>query len=128
MTQRARRRREFEEKLIMANAQRLLVHNVYFLLNDRSPAAKEALLAACRKHLPNHPGIVFFACGMLAEELQREVNDRDFDVGLHVIFKDQAAHDHYQVSEDHHRFINENRANWKKVRVFDSVAGQSPTP
>jgi hypothetical protein len=112
----------------MAHAEGLLVHNVYFLLNDRSASAKEALLTACRKHLPNHAGIVFFACGLLAEELNREVNDRNFDVALHVIFKDQASHDHYQLSEAHHRFIAENKANWKHVRVFDSVAGQSPTP
>jgi hypothetical protein len=128
MTQRARRRRIFEEDLNMAQTDGLLVHNVYFLLNDRSSSAKEALLAACRKHLPNHSGIVFFACGVLAEELKREVNDRNFDVALHVIFKDQAAHAQYQVSEAHQRFITENRANWKQVRVFDSVAGQTTTP
>lgn len=110
------------------SADRLLVHNVYFALNDPSPAAIERLVAACRKHLPNHPGIVFFACGTLAQELNREVNDRDFDVGLHIIFRDQAAHDAYQDSGPHHQFIAENKAGWKKVRVFDSVAGQSPTP
>jgi hypothetical protein len=112
----------------MPRGEGLLVHNVYFLLYDRSPAAKEALVSACRKYLPNHPGIVFFACGLLAEELDREVNDRNFDVALHVIFKDQAAHDHYQSTDAHHQFIAENRANWKQVRVFDSVAGQSQTP
>ena len=106
----------------------LLVHNVYFSLNDRSPLAKNKLIAACREYLPNHAGIVFFACGALAEELDREVNDRDFDVALHVIFKDQAAHDQYQTTQAHHQFIAENKANWKTVRVFDSVAGQSPTP
>jgi hypothetical protein len=112
--------------MIMALAQGLLVHNVYFLLNDRSPAARDALLSACRRYLPGHPGIVFFACGTLAEELKREVNDRNFDVALHVIFKDQAAHDQYQQTEAHLQFIAQNKANWKQVRVFDSVAGQSP--
>jgi hypothetical protein len=110
------------------NAEGLLVHNVYFALHDRSPEARERLVAACRKYLPNHPGIVFFGCGVLAEELAREVNDRDFDVALHVVFRDRAAHDHYQLTEAHHQFIAENRGNWKKVRVFDSVAGQSRTP
>jgi hypothetical protein len=124
----ASRRRGFTEGSTMANAEGLLVHNVYFLLNDRSAAAKNKLVAACRRYLPGHPGVVFFGCGVLAEELNREVNDRDFDVALHVIFKDQAAHDHYQETAAHHQFIDENRVNWKKVRVFDSVAGQSPTP
>ena len=56
------------------------------------------LVAACRKYLPGHAGIVFFACGLLAEELNREVNDREFDVALHVIFKNQAAHERARIS------------------------------
>ncbi len=100
----------------------MLVHNVYFSLKDNSTAAQEKLLAACRKYLTGHPGTNFFACGGLAQELRREVNDRDFDVALHVIFKDQAAHDQYQVDPRHQKFIAENKENWKKVRVFDSVA------
>lgn len=107
---------------------RLLVHNVYFRLADRSPEARDRLVAACRKHLPGHDGILFFACGVLAEELAREVNVRDFDVGLHIVFRDQAAHDAYQDAPSHHTFVNENKATWAHVRVFDSVAAQTPTP
>ena len=99
----------------------MLIHNVFFALKDRSAAARTRLLDACRKHLSTHPGTIFFACGTLAEELQRPVNDRDFDVGLHILFASQADHDAYQVSDTHLRFIDENKANWKKVRVFDSV-------
>jgi hypothetical protein len=124
----ARRRRRHEEGPAMAQVDELLVHNVFFLLEDRSPAAKNKLVEACRKYLPNHAGIVFFGCGVLAEALNREVNDRDFDVALHIVFADQKAHDLYQQTEPHHQFIAENKANWKKVRVFDSVSGQSPTP
>jgi hypothetical protein len=111
----------------MKQTEGLLVHNVYFSLHDRSTAAKWKLIQACRKYLAGHPGIVFFACGVLAEELKREVNDREFDVGLHIAFKDQAAHDHYQDTEAHLQFIAENRANWKQVRVFDSVADPDST-
>jgi hypothetical protein len=100
-----------------------LVHNVFFALHDNSALAKARLLDACRKYLSNHPGTVYFACGTLAEELQRPVNDRDFDVGLHVIFENQAAHDRYQDAPLHHQFIAENKINWKKVRVFDSLCG-----
>jgi hypothetical protein len=112
----------------MAEQGPLLVHNVYFSLVDGSPAAREQLVAACRRYLPNHPGIVFFACGERCAELSREVNDRDWDVGLHIIFKDRAAHDFYQDTESHHAFIAENRGNWARVRVFDSLAAQSATP
>jgi len=100
----------------------MLVHNVYFALKDNSPAARQKLIDACKRYLSKHPGTVFFAAGILAAALKREVNDRDFDVGLHVVFTDQAAHDRYQDDAAHHQFIAENRDNWKKVRVFDSVA------
>lgn len=110
------------------SSDRLLVHNVYFSLVDPSPASAARLVAACRHHLPGHEGIVYFSCGVLAQELAREVNDRDFDVGLHIIFRDQAAHDAYQVSAAHERFIAENKGHWRAVRVFDSVAGPSATP
>jgi hypothetical protein len=98
-----------------------LAHNVFFSLHDDSPAAQRALVEACKKYLSGHAGTVYFACGTLAEELRREVNDRDFDVGLHIVFTDQAAHDAYQVDPRHERFIEENRSNWRKVRVFDSL-------
>jgi hypothetical protein len=100
----------------------LLAHNVFFTLKDRSPAARQRLLDACRKYLSGHPGTVLFAAGTLAEGLSRPVNDRDFDVGLHIVFQNQAAHDAYQVAASHHQFIQENQDNWARVRVFDSLA------
>lgn len=102
-------------------ASQLLVHNVYFSLKDKSSAAVQALLAACQRYLTGHEGTVFFACGTLSD-LARPVNDREFEVALHVIFKDRAAHDRYQTDERHLKFIAENKANWDKVRVFDSDA------
>lgn len=104
--------------------EQLLAHMVYFSLKDNSPAAKEKLVAACRKYLTKHPGEVFFAAGTLATDLKREVNDLDFDVALHIVFKDKAAHDQYQVAERHEQFIKENKDNWKKVRVFDSYVSR----
>ena len=52
--------------------------------------------------------------------MKRDVNDRDFDVALHLVFKSKAAHDQYAKSERHLKFIEENKDNWKRVRVFDS--------
>lgn len=102
-------------------AEPMIVHDVYFALKDNSPEAKHQLVAACKKYLTNHPGEVFFAVGTLAEQLNRPVNDRDWDVSLHVVFKNQADHDKYQEAERHKQFIAENQQNWKKVRVFDSI-------
>lgn len=107
-----------------ANAQKkegkMLSHDVYFSLKDNSPEARAKLVAACKKYLTGHEGEVFFAAGVLAEDLKREVNDTSFDVALHIVFKDLASHDKYQVAKRHDQFIAENKDNWKKVRVFDS--------
>jgi hypothetical protein len=100
---------------------RMIVHNVYFALKDNSTEAKKKLVDACKKYLTEHPGEVFFAAGTLAEDLNRPVNDRDFDVALHIVFKDKASHDKYQDDKRHKEFIEENKDNWKKVRVFDSA-------
>ena len=102
----------------------MLAHMVYFTLKDNSADAKEKLVAACKKYLSKHPGEVFFAAGTLAEDLNRPVNDRDFDVALHIVFQDRKAHDQYQDAPRHQQFIDENKDNWKKVRVFDSLAQQ----
>jgi len=98
----------------------MLAHNVYFTLNDNSAAAKAKLVAACMKYLAGHPGTVFFAAGTRATELDRPVNDRDFDVALQVVFDGKETHDRYQQAERHLKFIEESKDNWKKVRVFDS--------
>ncbi|MCA9081313.1 MAG: Dabb family protein [Planctomycetaceae bacterium] len=98
----------------------MLSHDVYFTLHDASDAAVDALVAACHKYLKEHPGVVFFAAGKLAAELNRPVNDQAFQVALHVVFEDKAAHDAYQVVPEHLTFIAENKENWKQVRVFDS--------
>jgi hypothetical protein len=103
-----------------------LAHNVYFSLHDHSEGARARLIQACRTHLTAHPGILFFACGELVADLRREVNDTDFDVALHVVFLNRAAHDAYQEAPAHLRFIAENKAGWGKVRVFDSVVEQTP--
>jgi Stress responsive A/B Barrel Domain len=98
----------------------MLAHNVYFTLHDNSEAAKTALTSACKKYLRDHPGVVFFACGTLQPELSRPVNDRGFDVALHVVFESLAAHDAYQEAPLHLKFVEENKPGWKQVRVFDS--------
>ena len=98
-----------------------LAHDVYFTLNDASAAARSDLVAACRKHLAGHEGMLAFSVGVLAADLARPVNDRDFDVALHIAFADRAAHDRYQEHARHKQFIAEQQKNWKRVRVFDSL-------
>lgn len=98
----------------------MLVHDVFFTLEEASPARIDELVAACHKYLKDHPGVEFFAAGKVASEFARPVNDRMYHVALHVVFTDKAAHDVYQTAPDHLKFIEENKPNWRQVRVFDS--------
>jgi hypothetical protein len=103
-----------------------LAHMVYFKLKDNSGVSRAKLVAACKLLLTNHPGTVSFATGTLAGDFNREVNDRDFDVSLHLVFTNKEAHNKYQEDPRHLKFIEENKENWEKVRVFDSYL--SPVP
>ena len=97
-----------------------LSHAVYFTLKNRTPEAAAKLVASCQKHLTGHPGTVFFSAGTSAAEYDREVNDRDYDVALTIVFESHAAHDVYQTAPRHEQFIAENATDWAKVRVFDA--------
>lgn len=105
-----------------------LAHMVYFKLKDASGAARAKLVAACKLYLTGHEGVVYFAAGTLAGDLKREVNDLNYDVSLHVVFANKAAHDKYQDHPRHLKFIEENKENWEKVRVFDSYLSPVPAP
>ncbi len=103
----------------------MLAHMVFFTLNDSTPENRAKLVGACDEYLDDHDGTVYYSAGAIAEDFDRPVNVRDFDVALHVVFKDKAAHDVYQTHPRHLKFIEENKDTWKQVRVFDSyVAGK----
>jgi hypothetical protein len=97
-----------------------LAHMVFFTLKERTEANRQRLVDSCKKHLGEHAGTVYFSVGTLNPDLKREVNDRDFDVALHLVFKDKATQDKYQTDPRHLQFIEESKALWSKVRVFDS--------
>ena len=105
----------------------MIGHMVYFTLNDNSDAKVKELVGACEKYLSKHPGETFFAAGSRAKEFAREVNVQDWDVALHIVFRSKADHDRYQDAARHKQFIEENRANWKQVRVFDSQFAHAET-
>lgn len=97
----------------------MLAHTVFFRLKDRSPESIERLVAGCREHLSGHPGELVFAVGTCAP-YDREVNDRDWQVALHIVFDSHAAHDTYQQAERHEVFIAAHADAWERVRVFDA--------
>lgn len=98
----------------------MLGHTVFFTLHDSSPDAIQQLVDSCREYLSGHPGTVFFASGTRVPDLNREVNDKGFDVALQLVFDSRQAHDAYQMHERHEAFIAANKDNWSQVRVFDA--------
>ena len=97
-----------------------VAHIVFFDLVDDSDEARQNLIASAKNFLSGHDGTLYFSVGIIGTEFDRPVNDHDFSVALHVVFENKAAHDVYQVSERHVAYIEENKAGWKRVRVFDS--------
>ena len=97
-----------------------LAHMVFFTLAEDSKENRDTLIAACQKYLTGHEGTVYFSAGSLADDLDREVNDREFHVSLHLVFANKKAHDTYATHPRHRQFIDQQKQLWSKVRVFDS--------
>ncbi len=98
-----------------------LAHMVFFALKDHSAGSRDALVAACQKYLTKHEGVVSFSVGTIAEDVvEPNVSVRNFDVALHVVFENKAARDTYLVHPRHVAFVDENKASFAGVRVFDS--------
>ncbi|SIO25037.1 Stress responsive A/B Barrel Domain [Singulisphaera sp. GP187] len=97
-----------------------LAHVVFFTLKDHSKESRMKMLDACKTYLRGHDGLISFSAGIIAEDVTEPVSDRDFDVAVHLVFRDKAANAAYQAHPRHKQFVEENKASWAKVRVFDS--------
>jgi hypothetical protein len=97
-----------------------VAHMVFFELKDKSTDSKKKLVDACYKYLKNHDGVLYFSAGVRAEDVKEKVSASDWDVGLHIVFKDKASLAKYGPHPDHQKFIAENKENWKGVKVYDS--------
>jgi hypothetical protein len=98
-----------------------LAHIVFFTLAESNEANRAKLIEACKKYLDKHDGVVYFGVGVNAPEYDREVNDRDYDVAVHLVFETANDQDVYQTHPRHVKFVEECKGLWKKVRVFDST-------
>lgn len=96
-----------------------LAHHVFFTLEDSTDENIATLIQACQKYLTDHDGVADFSVGRRVPDLNRPVN-ANYDVSLHVVFDDRAAHDAYQIAPRHLEFIAEQKPTWKQVQVFDS--------
>jgi hypothetical protein len=98
-----------------------LTHCVFFALKDNSPENCQALVDQCHLHLMLPGGVVSMHVGCRVGDLDREVNDVDFDVSLVLVFESRQAHDAYQDHPEHLKFVQGNQENWSSVRVFDAL-------
>lgn len=102
-----------------------LAHMVFFTLKDHSEAARGKFIASCEKYLSKHEGTVSFSVGTVALDVEEPVSVKDFDVALHLVFEDKAGKVKYLGHPDHHKFVQENKDDFAKVRVFDSYLAPS---
>ena len=102
----------------LSAAEPQLAHMVFFTLAEDNAANRDTLVAACQKYLSDHDGTVYFSAGSIADDLTRDVNHRDFDVALHLVFADKAAHDVYQTHPQHLKFIEKYKQENHKMLVF----------
>ena len=107
--------------VLTANKSAPLAHIVFFTLAESNEANRAKLITGCKKHLQDHDGVVHFSVGVNAPEYNRDVNDRDYDVALHLVFATAKDQDAYQTHPRHLKFVQECKPLWKKVRVFDST-------
>ncbi|MES2697914.1 MAG: Dabb family protein [Verrucomicrobiota bacterium] len=93
---------------------------VYFKLADRLPRTRTRFIDYCRKYLSRYPGQIHFSVGPRDVELQREVNARDFDVAMNMIFADKAAYEAYANADRHKEFIFQTAGMSTARKVYDS--------
>ena len=62
---------------------------VFFELKDKSAESKKKLVDACYKYLKNHDGVLYFSAGPRAEDVKEPVSATDWDVALHIVFKNK---------------------------------------
>ena len=96
----------------------MLSHVVLFWLKpDLTPAQRQEFETRLRA-LGTIPGIAKFHVGAPAST-DRPVIDRTYSFGLNLVFPDMAAHDAYQVHPTHQAFVDNCKAFWTKVLIYD---------
>lgn len=105
----------------MCNMTGQLTHCVFFALKNNTPENCQALVEECNTYLNRPGGVVSMHVGIREADLDREVNDADFDVSLVLVFENRQAHDVYQDHPEHVTFIERNKETWRSVRVFDAL-------
>jgi hypothetical protein len=95
-------------------------HAVFFTCKPGTPETEiDALIADCYNSLAKVPSVRSLHAGRRDTRMARDVNVKDYTVGLVVIFDDKAGHDLYNESAIHTDFMNNHKAYWSGVKVYD---------
>ena len=101
----------------------MFVHAVYFWLrNDLSTAQVKQFDAGVRA-LRAIDAVQAGYIGVPAET-NRSIIERGYSRALVLVFRDEKAHDAYQIHPVHDRFRAECSPLWTKVQIFDSVGDE----
>ena len=96
-----------------------MIHTVYFWLTDGLSTAEREQFVAAAKALAEAPTVGACYVSAPAATPERAVTDHSFDYSLHLLFADVAAHDAYQVSDVHLKFVAEQAEKFARVKVYD---------
>lgn len=97
----------------------MFIHVVFFWCKPgTSSEAKQAMIDYAHKEMPGIPSVRNVWAGTMVPS-GRDVVDASYDVGLCVVFDDQAGHDQYQPHPIHLKFVEQFKQLWTKVRVHD---------
>lgn len=98
----------------------MLIHSVYFWFKADADPAVVARFEGGLKRLCQIPDVQSGHYGRPATTPQRPVIDDSYAWALIATFADVAAHDRYQEHPVHHAFVDEFKATWESVRVYDA--------
>jgi hypothetical protein len=94
-------------------------HIVIFWTDPENPKATDDLLAGAEKYLKPIPLCRHYHCGRMATSERKDVVDQSYQVALNLVFDTKADQDAYQVHPLHLQFVENCKANWKRVVVYD---------
>ncbi|MBB4077689.1 hypothetical protein GGR28_000290 [Lewinella aquimaris] len=97
-----------------------MAHTVYFWLHDGLTDAELKSFEQGMKSLQEAPSVLRAFVGKPATTPSRDVVDNSFDYSLVLWFDDVAAHDAYQISPTHLKFVEDHEAKFDVVKVFDN--------
>ncbi|MCC5937220.1 MAG: Dabb family protein [Lunatimonas sp.] len=95
----------------------MIVHQVFFWLHQPDKDLT-AVMEGCKK-IGSVSTAKDFSVGVPAKTPKRAVIDDSYHIALTVYFDSVSDHDVYQDHPDHLRFIEDHKAKWAKVQVYD---------